>query len=101
MMPSSPPDAEFAEGESSSAAAPGCSGAAADVELLRGLVAIPSTSGNEEAAVSYLVEQMAARGLRAWVDAAGSAVTTPASRPAVSSTPRWRTPSRSMRPSAT
>jgi [amino group carrier protein]-lysine/ornithine hydrolase len=49
-------------------------GAAADVELLRGLVAIPSTSGSEATAVAFLVEQMAARGFRVQTDRAGSAI---------------------------
>lgn len=46
------------------------------MDLLRGLVAIPSTSGNERAAVEELCRQMAARGLRAEIDAAGNAVGT-------------------------
>jgi len=45
------------------------------VELLRGLVEIPSLSQQEANAVQWLVSQMAALGYpRAWVDAAGNAV---------------------------
>jgi LysW-gamma-L-lysine carboxypeptidase len=45
------------------------------VALLRGLVAIPSLSGQEAAASAWLVEQMRRLGYaRAYVDAAGSAV---------------------------
>ncbi len=47
---------------------------AADVDLLHGLVALPSTSGTEAAAVAYLCQQMTARGFRAGPDEAGSAV---------------------------
>jgi LysW-gamma-L-lysine carboxypeptidase len=48
---------------------------AAAVELLRGLVAIPSLSRHEAAATAWLVYQMRAAGLdRAVVDAAGNAV---------------------------
>lgn len=46
----------------------------AEIALLEGLLRIPSPSGQEQAAVQWLVEQMAARGLEAWVDAAGNAV---------------------------
>src|SRR6266568_9051504 len=45
-----------------------------DVELVRGLVAIPSTSGREGEAVEWLVARMAERGFRASVDDAGNAV---------------------------
>lgn len=45
------------------------------VDLLRGLVAIPSLSRQEAAAAAWLVEQMQALGFgRAYVDAAGNAV---------------------------
>ena len=45
------------------------------VELLRGLLAIPSTSRHEEQASAWLVEQMAGLGYeRAYVDGAGNAV---------------------------
>lgn len=45
------------------------------IELLRGLVAIPSLSRQEAAASAWLVEQMAALGYdRTFVDAAGNAV---------------------------
>jgi LysW-gamma-L-lysine carboxypeptidase len=45
------------------------------VELIRGLVAIPSLSRREAAAASWLAEQMRAYGFdRAYVDAAGNAV---------------------------
>jgi LysW-gamma-L-lysine carboxypeptidase len=47
---------------------------AAQVELLRGLVAIPSLSGDEATAVGYLVDRMAELGFAASVDAAGNAV---------------------------
>lgn len=48
---------------------------AAAVELIRGLVAIPSTSRNEAQASAWLVEQMRANGYeRAFVDEAGNAV---------------------------
>jgi [amino group carrier protein]-lysine/ornithine hydrolase len=46
----------------------------ANVELLRGLVAIPSLSGSEAEAVDYLCREMRARGFDAGPDAAGSAV---------------------------
>jgi [amino group carrier protein]-lysine/ornithine hydrolase len=46
----------------------------ADLDLVRGLVEIPSLSGQEGDAVEWLVERMAARGFRARVDDAGSAV---------------------------
>ncbi|MGH2561092.1 MAG: [LysW]-lysine hydrolase [Thermomicrobiales bacterium] len=46
------------------------------IDLLRGLVAIPSTSGDEAEAVAYLCRAMAARGFDAAPDAAGSAVGT-------------------------
>jgi LysW-gamma-L-lysine carboxypeptidase len=45
-----------------------------DLELVRGLVAIPSVSREEGAAVAWLVERMRDRGFRAHVDEAGSAV---------------------------
>ncbi len=44
------------------------------IELLRGLVAIPSVSTQERAAVEYAVAAMAALGLEAEIDAAGNAV---------------------------
>ncbi len=45
------------------------------VDLLTGLVAIPSLSGQEEAVSAWLVEQMQRLGYdRAYVDAAGNAV---------------------------
>ncbi len=47
---------------------------AVDVEVLRGLVAIPSRSGQERAAVEYLCATMAARGFTATIDGAGNAV---------------------------
>lgn len=52
---------------------PGVSDDAA-VSLLRDLVATPSVSGSEAAAVGLLVERMAAMGYRASVDGAGNAV---------------------------
>lgn len=48
----------------------------ADIDLLHGLVAIPSTSNNEADAVRYLVDQMAARGFDARIDRAGNAIGT-------------------------
>ncbi len=45
-----------------------------DLELVRGLVAIPSVSREERAAVAWLVARMAERGFRARVDEAGNAV---------------------------
>jgi LysW-gamma-L-lysine carboxypeptidase len=48
---------------------------ASAIELVRGLVAIPSTSRNESAASAWLVEQMRSAGYdRAFVDEAGNAV---------------------------
>lgn len=44
------------------------------IDLLHELVAIPSLSGSEQAAVIYLRDAMLARGFDAWIDAAGSAV---------------------------
>lgn len=46
----------------------------ADLELVRGLVEIPSLSGQEGDAVEWLVHRMAERGFRARVDDAGNAV---------------------------
>ncbi|HKG25457.1 MAG TPA: M20/M25/M40 family metallo-hydrolase, partial [Thermomicrobiales bacterium] len=46
----------------------------ANVELLHGLVAIPSLSGGETKAVAYLCQEMRARGFDAAPDEAGSAV---------------------------
>ena len=48
--------------------------AASHIDLLHGLVAIPSLSGQEANAVDYLVAEMTARGLEAHVDRAGNAV---------------------------
>ncbi len=45
-----------------------------DIELVRGLVEIPSTSRREGEAVEWLVARMAERGFRASVDDAGNAV---------------------------
>jgi LysW-gamma-L-lysine carboxypeptidase len=45
-----------------------------DLDLLRGLVEIPSTSRREGEAVEWLVGQMSKRGFRATVDDAGNAV---------------------------
>ncbi len=45
-----------------------------DIGFLRSLLEIPSRSGQEAAAVAYLVDWMAARGMHAFVDAAGNAV---------------------------
>jgi len=45
-----------------------------DLELVRGLVAIPSLSRHEGEAVEWLVARMAERGFRASVDDAGNAV---------------------------
>jgi LysW-gamma-L-lysine carboxypeptidase len=45
-----------------------------DLELVRGLVAIPSVSRQEGDAVEWLVAQMSRRGFRATVDDAGNAV---------------------------
>jgi LysW-gamma-L-lysine carboxypeptidase len=47
---------------------------AREVELLRGLVAIPSLSGDERAAVEYLCGAMAELGFATEIDGAGSAV---------------------------
>jgi hypothetical protein len=44
------------------------------IALLEGLVRIPSVSGDEAAAVRYLVEQMQQLGFEAFVDEAGNAV---------------------------
>jgi LysW-gamma-L-lysine carboxypeptidase len=46
----------------------------ADLELVRGLVAIPSLSRHEGEAVEWLVARMSERGFRARVDDAGNAV---------------------------
>lgn len=43
-------------------------------QLIHDLVAIPSVSGEEATAVSFLVKQMARRGFEAFVDEAGNAV---------------------------
>ena len=48
-----------------------------DIELVRGLVAIPSVSREEGDAVEWLVARMAERGFRASVDDAGNAVAGP------------------------
>lgn len=48
----------------------------ANIELLRGLIAIPSLSGQEADAVAYLCQEMAARGFDTHVDAAGNAIGT-------------------------
>jgi LysW-gamma-L-lysine carboxypeptidase len=71
MASSSPPDVI-------AAATPAASTPArdADVDLLQRLVAIESTSDREADAVAELCRQMAARGFRAHVDAAGNAVGT-------------------------
>jgi LysW-gamma-L-lysine carboxypeptidase len=45
-----------------------------DIDLVRGLVAIPSTSRREGEAVEWLVARMSERGFRASVDDAGNAV---------------------------
>src|SRR6476661_4555961 len=47
---------------------------AADVAVLHDLVAIPSRSGQERAAVEYLCATMAARGFTTTIDEAGNAV---------------------------
>lgn len=47
-----------------------------EIETLRGLVAIPSTSGRERAAVEYLCAQMAALGFATTIDEAGNAIGT-------------------------
>jgi [amino group carrier protein]-lysine/ornithine hydrolase len=46
------------------------------IALLQELLAIPSVSGDERAAVAFLVEQMAALGLAATIDGAGNAIGT-------------------------
>ena len=46
----------------------------ATIDLLQGLVAIPSLSAHEGSAVRYLVDWMAARGFDARIDEAGNAV---------------------------
>ncbi len=51
------------------------------IDLLHGLVAIPSLSGQEENAVGYLVGQMRARGFEASVDRVGNAVVVKGSGP--------------------
>jgi LysW-gamma-L-lysine carboxypeptidase len=48
--------------------------AAADLELVHGLVEIPSVSREEKRAVEWLVERMRERGYRAYADEAGNAV---------------------------
>jgi LysW-gamma-L-lysine carboxypeptidase len=48
--------------------------AAADLELVRALVAIPSVSREERAAVEFLVARMRERGFLAHIDEAGNAV---------------------------
>ena len=48
--------------------------AAAQIDLLHGLVAIPSLSDQERPAVDYLVGKMTGLGFNAYVDEAGSAV---------------------------
>jgi LysW-gamma-L-lysine carboxypeptidase len=55
--------------------------AADDVELLRRLVAIPSLSDHERAAVEELCRQMDARGFRTEIDGAGNAIGTVGSGP--------------------
>lgn len=45
-----------------------------EVELLRGLVAVPSLSGAERKAVIYLCQQMESRGFDVTIDEAGNAV---------------------------
>jgi LysW-gamma-L-lysine carboxypeptidase len=57
---------------SATEAAPGL--APADLDLVRGLVEIPSVSRDEKRAVEWLVERMRERGYRAHVDEAGNAV---------------------------
>lgn len=47
---------------------------ASQIDLLHGLVAIQSLSGQEENAVAYLVGQMKGRGFDAYIDRAGNAV---------------------------
>ena len=49
---------------------------AREIELLRGLVAIPSLSGDERAAVVYLCAAMAELGFATEIDGAGNAVGT-------------------------
>ncbi len=46
----------------------------ADIDLLHGLVAIPSLSGEESAAVRYLTGEMANRGFETEIDGAGNAI---------------------------
>lgn len=46
----------------------------ADVDLLRRLVEIPSTSGNEQYVVADFCQQMAARGLTVEIDTVGNAI---------------------------
>ncbi len=46
----------------------------ADVDLLRRLVEIPSTSGNEQTVVAEFCQQMAVRGLTVEIDTAGNAI---------------------------
>ncbi len=53
-----------------------------DIELLRGLVAIPSVNPGERAAVTYLCEQMARRGFLTHVDGVGNAIGTVGDGPA-------------------
>lgn len=48
--------------------------AAQEIELLRGLVALPSLSGGERAAVEWLCATMAARGFATTIDEAGNAI---------------------------
>ena len=48
--------------------------AGTDLDLVRGLVEIPSVSREEQRAVEWLVERMRERGYRAHVDGAGNAV---------------------------
>jgi LysW-gamma-L-lysine carboxypeptidase len=51
-------------------------GSMSSIELLTGLVAIPSVSGDEAAAVDWLCEVMDALGYRARIDGAGNAIGT-------------------------
>jgi LysW-gamma-L-lysine carboxypeptidase len=51
------------------------------IDLLRGLVEVPSLSGGELDAVTYLCEQMQSMGLDARIDAAGNAIGTIGSGP--------------------
>src|SRR5919199_842097 len=73
MRSSQPKRCPTMQHEASSAAAKGVGDRTA-VELLRGLIEIPSVSGDERRAVDYLVAAMQRLGMQAHVDKTGNAV---------------------------